>query len=122
MLERVVSALVSRSEVASSSQKLAQIVSAKLASRVDQWVQRSQQEGLAYQKRKSDTQVLVPLLVSPEDSVLKAETALFRVPNSMREVQPEINLISPNSLLAPKTAAEVPRWSFRIKTDGDVDE
>lgn len=122
VLERVVSALVSRSEVASSSQKLAQIVNAKLASRVDQWVQRSQQEGLAYQKRKSDTQVLVPLLVSPEESVLKAETALFRVPNSMREVQPEINLISPNSLLAPKTAAEVPRWSFRSKTDGDVDE
>jgi hypothetical protein len=122
VLERVMTAVISRSEIASASQKLAMIVSAKLANRIDRWVQRSQHEGLSYQKRKSNTQVLAPLLVSPEDGSLNAENALFRVPNSMREVQPEINLISPASLLAPKTNPEVPRWSFRTKLDGGIDE
>ncbi len=122
VLERVMAAVINRSEIASSSQKLAMIVSAKLANRIDRWVQRSQHEGLSYQKRKSNTQVLVPLLVSPEEGTLNVENALFRVPNSMREVQPEINLISPASLLAPKTSPEVPRWNFRTKADGEIDE
>ena len=115
-------AVVSRSEVASSSQKLGMIVGAKLANRIDRWVQRSQHEGLSYQKRKSNTQVLAQLLVSPEEGTLNVEDALFRVPNSMREVQPEINLISPASLLAPKTSPEVPKWNFRTKVDGELDE
>jgi hypothetical protein len=98
------------------------IVGAKLANRIDRWVQRSQHEGLSYQKRKSKTQVLVPLLVSPEEGTITVENALFRVPNSMREVQPEINLISPASLLAPKTSPEVPRWNFRTKAEGEINE
>jgi hypothetical protein len=122
VLERVMTAVVSRSEVASSSQKLGMIVGAKLANRIDRWVQRSQHEGLSYQKRKSKTQVLVPLLVSPEEGTITVENALFRVPNSMREVQPEINLISPASLLAPKTSPEVPRWNFRTKAEGEINE
>ena len=122
VLERVMTAVVSRSEVASSSQKLGMIVGAKLANRIDRWVQRSQHEGLSYQKRKSNTQVLAQLLVSPEEGTLNVENALFRVPNSMREVQPEINLISPASLLAPKTSPEVPKWNFRTKVDGELDE
>lgn len=122
ILERVMTAVISRSEVASSSHKLAMVVGAKLANRVDRWVQKSQNEGLAYQKRKSNTQILASLLVSPEEGISNVDNALFRVPNSMREVQPEINLISPASLLAPKTSPEIPRWNFRTKVPGDVDE
>ena len=122
VLDRIVTAVVNRSEIASSSQKLAQVVGAKLVNRIDQWAQRSQQQGLSYQKKKSKTQHLVPLLVSPEEMVLDPDSAMFRVPNSMREVQPEINLISPGSLLAPKTHGGAPKWGFRSKAEGDVDE
>jgi len=122
VLDRIVTAVVNRSEIASSSQKLAQVVGAKLVNRIDQWAQRSQQQGLSYQKKKSKTQHLVPLLVSPEEMVLDPDSAMFRVPNSMREVQPEINLISPGSLLAPKTHGGTPKWGFRSKSEGDVDE
>lgn len=122
VLDRIVTAVVSRSEIASSSQKLAQVVGAKLVNRIDQWSQRSLQEGLSYSRKKSKTQHLVPLLISPEEMVLNPESAMFRVPNSMREVQPEINLISPPSLLAPKTHAGVPKWGFRSKIEGENDE
>jgi hypothetical protein len=122
VLDRIVSAVVSRSEIAASSQKTAQLVGAKLVNRIDQWAQRALQEGLSYQKKKSKTQNLTPLLVSPEEMMLKADSAMFRVPNSMREVQPEINLISPSSLLVNKTHAGVPKWGFRAKTEGDSDE
>ena len=114
--------MVSRSEIAASSQKIAQGVNAKLVNRIDQWAQRSQSEGLSYSKKKSKTQNLLQLLVSPEERVLTPEAAMFRVPNSMREVQPEINLISPPSLLAPKTHGGAPKWGFRSKTEGDGDE
>jgi hypothetical protein len=122
VLDRIVAAVVSRSEIAASSQKLAQVVGAKLVNRIDQWAQRSQTEGLSYSKKKSKTQNLVQLLVSPEERVLTPEAAIFRVPNSMREVQPEINLISPPSMLAPKTHGGAPKWGFRSKTEGEADE
>ena len=122
VLDRIVDALVNRSEIASNSQKLAQVVGAKLVNRIDNWAQRSQQQGLSYEKKKSATQVLLPLLVSPEDRRLTPESSMFRVPNSMREVQAEINLISPASLLAPKTNRDVPGWGFRVKKEGEVDE
>jgi hypothetical protein len=122
VLDRIVTAVVNRSEIAASSQKLAQVVGAKLVNRIDQWAQRSLQEGLAYSKKKSKTQHLVPLLVSPEETGLNPESAMFRVPNSMREVQPEINLISPPTLLAPKTYPGVPKWGFRSKPDGEANE
>jgi len=122
VLDRIVTAVVQRSEIASSSQKLSLIVGAKLMNRIDLWAQRSQQEGLSYQKRTSMTQNLTPLLVSPEEMVLNPESAMFRVPNSMREVQPEINLISPPSLLAPKTQGVAPGWGFRTKAEGGDDE
>jgi hypothetical protein len=122
VLDRIVTAIVNRSEIAASSQKLAQVVGAKLVNRIDQWDQRSLQEGLSYSKKKSKTQNLTPLLVSPEEMVLSPESAMFRVPNSMREVQPEINLISPPTMLAPKTHNGVPKWGFRSKTEGSSDE
>jgi hypothetical protein len=122
VLDRIVTAVVNRSAIASSSQTVAQVVGAKLVNRIDKWSQRSLQEGLSYQKKKSNTQNLSPLLVSPEDMVLNPDSAMFRVPNSMREVQAEINLISPATLLAPKTHGGVPKWSFRSKSEGVDDE
>jgi hypothetical protein len=122
VLDRIVTAVVNRSAIASSSQTVAQVVGAKLVNRIDKWSQRSLQEGLSYQKKKSNTQNLSPLLVSPEDMVLNPDSAMFRVPNSMREVQAEINLISPAILLAPKTHGGVPKWSFRSKSEGVDDE
>lgn len=122
ILDRVVEAVANRSEVASSSQKTAQIVRAKLVNRIDQWAQRSVQEGLSYQKKKHKTQHLSVLLVSPEEKVLSPESAMFRVPNSMREVQAEINLISPLSLLIQKAHHGAPKWGFRVKVEGGEDE
>jgi hypothetical protein len=98
VLERIVAEVVKRTELATDSKGTARLVQAKLITRIDTWIKKANQ-GIAYSKEKSDTENLIPLLLSPEESALSHEDALFKVANSMREVQPEVNLVTmPNSL------------------------
>ena len=74
-----------------------------LANRVDRWSERARraterQQTLVYERTGGDDRFL-PLIISPENARSKPGDlfeAPFKIANSMREVQPEINiLVSP---------------------------
>ena len=64
--------------------------------------------------RRTANQITSPLLISPENRVTTANEKVFVVANSMREVQPEINvLVSPSpERLAAKEPVDAPAWTF----------
>jgi hypothetical protein len=98
----------------------------RLANRVDQWHRRAAyavkaSKTLAYERTGDDGRYL-PLLTSPEHakaSLDLAERAPFVVANSMREVQPEINLLVsplPERLFVVEPD-DAPRWE--LPPEGD---
>jgi hypothetical protein len=64
--------------------------------------------------RKPQKQVMWPPLISPEGQVPRLSDRVFVVANSMREVQPELNvLVSPSvDRIAFKEPTGSPTWSF----------
>lgn len=89
--------------------------------RLDEWTERADQFGgaLTYARKSLPKQHIERLLVSPEDSIGEEGDRLFQVANSMREVQPEIDLLVspfPGKLVEPVTAA-TPKWTFTSKKD-----
>ncbi len=122
-VEDTINELVKRLEARGAN---AQEVSGLLHARKDAWQQRvddaqRRARRLVYD-RATNAEAMEPLMGSPEN--LTAETnsgqhAVFRVPNSMREVQPEIELLMPTTTdqmyLTPPEGA--PRWTF-IPADG----
>ena len=98
----------------------------RLANRLDQWSARTE-----YASRRGQTLVyertgqgndLLPLMISPENAraqVDLADRAPFTVAHSMREVQPEINmLVSPipeRLYLVP--SADAPQWTLPVDED-----
>ncbi|WP_157155700.1 DISARM system helicase DrmA [Diaminobutyricimonas sp. LJ205] len=122
-VETLVDRLVSRITVASGGDHtVAQAARGKLILRLDKWSDQADlwAGALTYQK---DTvpggQIVSPLLVSPETVVPDEDTRLFQVANSMREVQPEINLLVTaftGKLAEPITAA-APKWLFSKKDE-----
>jgi len=117
-VDALIDRLVARITVASGGDHaVAQAAKGKLILRLDKWSDQADlwAGGLSYQK---DTvpggQIVSPLLVSPETVVPDEDTRLFQVANSMREVQPEINLlVTPfiGKLAEPMTVA-APKWVF----------
>jgi hypothetical protein len=98
----------------------------RLANRVDQWHRRAAyavkaSKTLAYERTGDDGRYL-PLLTSPEHakaSLDLAERAPFVVANSMREVQPEINLLVsplPERLFVVEPD-DAPRWELPVEGD-----
>ncbi|WP_404286127.1 DISARM system helicase DrmA [Glutamicibacter arilaitensis] len=84
-----------------------------LANRIERWsarakIARGKRQGLAYERTGNDGKYM-PLIISPENvtaSGSNAQDAPFVIANSMREVQPEINvLVSP---VADRLYARVP--------------
>jgi hypothetical protein len=76
----------------------------------------SRRKGLVYEYTRDET-VAGPLMVSAENAKSKQdsrEDPPFTVPNSMREVQPEINLlVSPiPDRLFYEEPADAPRWEL----------
>ncbi len=118
-LDYLVKVIVERAAVASQSNEVAERVRAKLTSRVDLWIQRAQAGGLMYQQRKSKTQVTQGLLESPEEMKENTRNKIWRVANSMREVQAEINIVTrPTQFTKPLFGAEK-LWRFKaVKKDG----
>lgn len=125
LLTSLVDKLTARSLAASGEEDTADRVKDRLGIRVEQWKQRKKellQQGrtLVYERaRKGSEQG--PLMIGAEATTRKdvVEGAPFVVPNSMREVQPEINLlVSPDPrklFLMP--ADDQPDWDFSTQDE-----
>lgn len=113
------------------AQRLAE---AELATWLGKWAERaedaqSREKALVYDRLgrgEAAKEKAMALVISSEAVTKKAtlrERPPFKVPNSMREVQPEINiLLSPDEdkLLIPETRV-TPRWVHEQKPGGDDD-
>jgi hypothetical protein len=87
----------------------------KLVQRMDRWHDKAaDNKGALVYERVPKGQVFWPLLISPEDTVPSVADRVFVVANSMREVQPEINLlVSPSpDRLAFKEPIDSPEWTI----------
>ncbi|MGJ8720438.1 MAG: DISARM system helicase DrmA [Salinibacterium amurskyense] len=118
-LDELVERLVKRIAVASGDDSVAEEAKSKLILRLDKWTDESDKwdGALTYQKKAVPGQIVAQLLVSPETVAPDEDTRLFQVANSMREVQPEINLLVtplPGKLAEPLTAT-APKWTFPKK-------
>lgn len=93
-----------------------------LENRLDVWSKRNRsahqwRKSLVYEVAVQGDETQLPLLISPEDVSVEAGDELaapFVAPNSMREVQPEINiLVSPiKEKLLVVTPDDAPTWDF----------
>lgn len=121
-IDDLVDKLVARVALA-ADQQAASSMKSKLVLRLDKWTDRATQTSgaLTYAKKSLPKQIVQPLLISPEDSIGEEGDRLFQVANSMREVQPEIDLLVspfPGKLAEPASAA-TPGWTFTAKTKKD---
>ena len=111
----LVDRIVARAIPAAPDTRTAERMREKLRQRVDRWHAKAQEYdgALVYDRRRKD-HVEWPLLISPETTVVSPAERIFVVANSMREVQPEFNLLvspaPPN--LAFKNPVGAPSWSF----------
>jgi hypothetical protein len=101
----------------------ATLTKSKLVLRLDEWTERSDLQGgaLTYARKTLPKQHVASLLVSPEDTIGEENDRLFAVANSMREVQPEIDLLVspfPGKLAEPVTS-NTPKWTFTPKKDAE---
>ncbi|ACZ20295.1 helicase family protein [Sanguibacter keddieii DSM 10542] len=128
-LDELIAQIVERAKVA-GGEPAAHAVKERLENRVGTWSKRREfvqkkQHTLVYEKVPNGKEgELSPLLLSPEKSradVSLHDHAPFVVANSMREVQPEINLlVSPKSLMSWEVM-NVPReWSSMPDTDAEA--
>lgn len=120
-VDTLVDRIVTRITVASGGDHtVAEAAKGKLILRLDKWSDEADKwsGALTYQKNTMPGgQIVSPLLVSPETVAPDEATRLFQVANSMREVQPEINLLVtpfPGKLAEPISAA-APKWVFSKK-------
>lgn len=129
VVEALVERLKKRISAAAPDQASAKRASDMLVNRIDRWAERASRAGqmnrtLVYEKTGDDPQYM-PLIISPENSraqVGSAAEAPFVIPNSMREVQPEINiLVSPVAdRLFARPPDGAPVWA--LPADGDSDD
>lgn len=122
-IDDLVDKLVARVALA-ADQQAASSMKSKLVLRLDKWTDRATQASgaLTYSKKSLPQQIVEPLLISPEDTIGEEGDRLFQVANSMREVQPEIDLLVspfPGKLAEPASAA-TPQWTFTAKTKKDA--
>ena len=119
-LDALVAKLVARVAQAGDDDA-AKLAHSKLVFRLDEWTERSDANGgaLTYARKTLPKQFVTPLLVSPEDTIGSEGDRIFQVANSMREVQPEIDLlVSPfPGKLAEPVGAATPKWTFTPKKD-----
>jgi len=115
VVQALVEQLVARAEPAVEEFESADRMRLKLQQRMDRWYEKANEtQGALVYERRPRNQVTWPLLISPEDQVPKPADRVFVVANSMREVQPEINLlVSPSpDRLAFKEPVDSPKWTF----------
>ena len=119
-VDALVEKLVDRVAIAADDEA-AERMKSKLVLRLDTWTDRATAAGgaLTYAKKSLPHQYVEQLLTSPEDSLGEDSDRLFQVANSMREVQPEIDLVVspfPGKLAEPVSATH-PAWTFTPKKD-----
>lgn len=120
VVQSLVEQLVGRAEPAVDDVESADRMRGKLQQRMDRWHEKaSYVNGALVYERKPQNTVAWPLLISPEDQLPKPADHVFVVANSMREVQPEINLlVSPSKdRIAFKEPVGTPGWTFPEKGD-----
>lgn len=111
----IISRIVARATPAAPDPQTVARMRQKLLQRIDRWYAKAQENSgaLVYERRRTD-HVEWPLLISPENTVALPADRVFVVANSMREVQPEFNLlVSPATQnLAFRDPVGAPEWSF----------
>ncbi|MCY4726809.1 DISARM system helicase DrmA [Nocardioides sp. STR2] len=113
IVERLIDQLVDRATRAVDDAGEAKRMRDKLAQRMDRWHDKAADaSGALVYERRPKKDVAWPLLISPEDTLPSVADRIFVVANSMREVQPEINLlVSPSAnRLAFKEPLDSPEW------------
>ncbi|SHT65323.1 helicase domain-containing protein [Mycobacteroides abscessus subsp. abscessus] len=120
-VERVAERLKARISAAALDEAAVKYASDRLVNRIDRWVHRATRASDMYRtlvyERTGEGDKYLPLLMSPENvkaGVGSSDQAPFVVANSMREVQPEINiLVSPiPERLFAHVPDGAPRWTL----------
>ena len=122
----IIDRLKARISAASRMDGEVKTASDRLVNRLDQWSKRaalalSQHQTLVYERTRDDPKYL-PLIISPENhraNVGSSSEAPFVIANSMREVQPEINILVspvPDRLFA-RTPEGVDNWTLPAAED-----
>lgn len=91
----------------------------KLIQRQDRWYGKAEEnDGALYYERIPQSVTAWPLLISPESTLTKPADQVFVVANSMREVQPELNLlVSPTAEnMAFKEKPNFPKWDVPVES------
>jgi hypothetical protein len=119
VVEAMAERLKKRIAAAAQSEDATKLAADRLVNRIDRWSSRAKKatemgKVLVYE-RTGDGDRYLPLIISPENakaSVAGSAQAPFTVANSMREVQPEINiLVSPIAeRLFSRTPDGAPSW------------
>ena len=114
-LQTLLARLQARILAAAQHEPIAEQARLRLLNRLDQWQARAKYATGASQilvyERTGDSNALLPLIASPENAKVQTDLAArapFVIPHSMREVQPEINL-----LVSP-----LPERLFAVEPDG----
>jgi len=105
--------LIARAVPATEDADSAERMRLKLIQRQDRWYGKADEtQGALFYERVPKNATAWPLLISPESSLMKPADQVFVVSNSMREVQPELNLlVSPTvENLAFKEKPGYPKW------------
>lgn len=113
--QSLIDRLIARAAPAAPDAQTLDRMRQKLLQRVDRWYDKAKEyDGALVYERPRKGQVEWPLLISPETTVPIPADRVFVVANSMREVQPEFNLlVSPAPAnLAFKEPASAPVWDF----------
>jgi len=122
----IIDRLKARILAASQDDDLTKKASDLLTNRVDRWTNRAGYAGQRHQtlvyERTGEGDKYLPLIISPENhraNVGSSTEAPFVIANSMREVQPEINILVspiPDRLFA-RTPADVDDWEMPAGED-----
>lgn len=118
-VETLIEQLMSRAIPAAEDLEAAERMRLKLIQRQDRWYGKGEEtKGALYYERVPQGVTAWPLLISPESSSTKPADQVFVVANSMREVQPELNLlVSPTAEnLAFKEKPSFPQWDVPVES------
>jgi hypothetical protein len=125
-VDRIVERLKSRITSAAQDEAVEKYASDLLVNRIDRWADRATRASDMYKtlvyERTGEGDKYLPLIMSPENakaSVGSSAQPPFVVANSMREVQPEINiLVSPiPERLFAHVPDGAPRWTLPVGED-----
>lgn len=115
LIEQITARAMPAVEDADAAEKLR----LKLIQRQDRWYGKADEtKGALYYERIPPNTTAWSLLISPESTLIKPADQVFVVANSMREVQPELNLlVSPTAEnLAFKEKPSFPQWDVPVES------